>query len=91
MIYCKGDNINFSADYAEGHDDKLATLIMALTHEDMKLDIIDSLPEIVDDGDLIAEELIDKIGFFDDFEEMMEETAIIQPADMYTSHNKESH
>ena len=90
MIYLENGDIKFKAGHQEDFIDDLSMLITALTTPEMQLDIIESLPELLPTGEIIAANVYEGMDYEeDDFINDLEESVLIQPCNLFQEHHHE--
>lgn len=85
LVYLNGDDLRFETWAKNECYSDLATMISVIREDSFMEEVIERLPDLLPDGDQIAEELIDRISYAEEFSNDLEESAIIQPAELFNN------
>lgn len=91
MIYTKDGSINYSADVQNDSEHDLVMILSSLKEEIVIHDILNCLPEMLEYGEEIAEQVYSHLDVKDEIRKVYSESPLIFPVDIFRNHHSKNH
>ncbi len=88
IIYLKDKKINFELHADEGFEEEMAFMLWAIKKDAITEEILKDLPDVLENGDIIAEILEEKLADEHGHLSTLEDCPIIQPAMLFQDNDK---
>ena len=91
MIYTKDGSINYSANVKNDSEHDLVMILSSLREEVVIHDILNCLPDMLEYGEEIAEQVYGYLDVKDEIKQVYRESPLIFPVDIFRNHHSKNH